>query len=186
MISKIFGSKNEMRRVLSLKKTAYNSWSEYSRITHMPFGQLKVFWRYLDDASKNMLLTSARASTQVGTKEWQRLRDTVNAYDITGPLGSQDPTLPINLKDLESKILGSDESLRVRWKKRNLNDWAKQQGNPAKPYKASKRAASTVARVRLPGDKCPSCVAARTKYLPKLKKLREGLRKYYDLLSSVM
>ena len=188
MVGKIFGSKNEMRRLLSLKKTAYNSWTEYSRITHMPFGQLKVFWHYLDETSKDMLPRSAKASTQVGAKEWQRLWGTANTYDVTGPMESQDPTMPIDMKDLESKILGADETLRARWKKRDLHEWAiqQEQGNPSKPYKASKRAASTDARVRLPGDKCPACVSSRIKYLPRLKKLRDGMKKYYDLLPSVI
>ena len=175
-----------MRRLLCLKKTAYNSWSEYSRIMHMPFQQLKVFWHYLDKASRDMLLKSAKASTQVGTKEWERLKNTVNTYKPTGPMGSQDPSLPIDLKDLESKILGDDDTLRVRWKKRNLHEWARQQGKPAPPYKASKRAASTVARVRLPGDKCATCVSNRSKVLPKLKKLRDELKKYFELLPSVI
>ena len=66
MISVLFKSKNEMRRLLALEKTAYNSLSEYSRLTNMPFGQLKVFWGYLDDASRKMLIDSAKASTKRG------------------------------------------------------------------------------------------------------------------------
>ena len=109
MVSNLFKSKAEMRRLLALKKTAYNSWSEYSRMMNMPFGQLKVFWRYLDSAGKKMLVDSAKASTTEGTKEWERLRNTVNSYQPTGPLGSQGPSIPIDLKDLESKLLGPDD-----------------------------------------------------------------------------
>ena len=104
------------------KKTVYNSRSEYSRLMNLPFGQLKIFWRYLDDSSKSMLLRSAEASTKEGTKEWNRIRDTVNSYEPTGPLGSQDPLLPVNVKDLESKLLGEDDKLRNLWKKANISN----------------------------------------------------------------
>ena len=108
-----FGSKNEMRRLLSLKN-AYSSRTEYSRIAHMPFGQIKVFWQRHDGESKDMLLKSAKASTQVGAKEWGCIKNTVNTYKPTAPMGSQDPTMPIDMKDLESKIIGTDDALRVR------------------------------------------------------------------------
>ena len=42
----------------------------------------------------------------------------MNEYQPTGQLGSQDPLLPIDLKDIEAKILGPDDQLRKLWKKR--------------------------------------------------------------------
>ena len=65
-----------------------------------------------------MLLKSANASTREGTKEWERLKNTVNTYMPAGPMGSQDPTMRINTKDSEAKILGEDDTLRVRWGKK--------------------------------------------------------------------
>ena len=186
MVSALFQSKNEMRRQLSLKKTVYNSWSEYSRLMNLPFGQLKVYWRYLDDTSRNMLLKSAEASSREGTKEWNRIRDTVNSYEPTGPMGSQDPLLPVNTKDLESKLLGEDDKLRNLRKKTNIYDWAVEQGRVKKPFKPSKRAASTVARLRMPGERCSSCASIRAEMFGKLKSLREELRTHFELLTSVI
>ena len=101
-----------MRRVLSLEKPKYNSWSEYSRLMNMQFSELKVFWKYIDTQSKNVLIQSARSSTEQGSKEWHRVKSTVNDYDVKGPMGSMDPTLPTDLKDLERKMLGGDNTLR--------------------------------------------------------------------------
>ena len=129
-----------------------------------------------------MLIDSARASTKEGTKEWERIRSNVNAYQPRGPLGSQGPLLPIDLKDLESKILGPGDKLRKLWGKTNIYDWAKNQGEVRKPFVPSKRAASTLARVRLPGDRCPSCVATRTYMMARLTRLRDDLRKHFELL----
>ena len=185
MISALFKSKNEMRRVLSLK-TVYNSRSEYSMLMNLPFGQLKVFWSYLDDSSRSMLLKSAKDSTKQGTDAWHRIRDDVNAYPVTGPLGSQGPTLPIDIKDLEDKLLGQDDKLRELWKKRNIYEWAQKQGKVLKPFKPTNRAVSTMGRLRMPGDKCPSCVAAQTYPFARLKQLRIELRTHFDLLTSVL
>lgn len=186
MVSALFQSKNEMRRLLSLGKTAYNSWSEYSRLTNLPFGQLKVFRRYLYDASKSMLLKSANASSKEGAKEWKRIRDTVNSYEPTSPLGSQDTLLPIDIKDLESKLLGPDDKLRQLWKKTSIYEWDNEQGRERKPFKPSKRAENTLSRVRMPGNRCSSCATLRTDMLARLKSLRDELRIHFDLLSCVI
>ena len=85
---------------------------------NLPFNELKVFWNYINAESRGVLIRSAKASTEQGTKEWQRIKDTVCDYDVKGPMGSMDPTLPIDLKDLESKILREDSTLRECWKKK--------------------------------------------------------------------
>ena len=183
MIVKLFGTRSEMRRVLSLKKPKYNSWSEYSRLMHMQFSELKVFWKYIDTEAKQVLIRSAKSSTEKGTQEWLRVKKTVNDYDVKGPMGSMDPTLPIDLKDLEKKVLGQDSTLRDRWKKRNLYKWAESQNKQAQKYKPSKRAAATLARTRLPGEKCIACSVKRSSAMTKLQKLRGLLCEYFKLLS---
>ena len=177
------GRNAERERVLSLKKPKYNSWSEYSRLMHMQFSELKVFWKYIDTEAKNVLIRSARSSTEKGTQEWHRVKKTVNDYDVKGPMGSMDPTLPIDLKDLEKKVLGEDSGLRDRWKKRNLYKWADSQNKQAKMQKPSKRAAATLGRTRLPGEKCIACSVKKSNAMTKLQKLRELLSQYFKLLS---
>ena len=172
-----------MRRVLSLKKPKYNSWSEYSRVMKLGFNELQVFWKYIDNESKNMLIRSARSSTEQGTKEWQRVKNTVTDYDVKGPMGSMDPTLPIDLGDLGNKILGQDSALRDRWKKKNIYKWAEEQNRTVRMCKPSKRAATTLARTRLPGEKCVSCNAKKLNTMARLQKLRSLLGEYYKLLT---
>ena len=184
MIVKLFGTRSEMRRVLSLEKPKYNSWSEYSRLMHMQFSELKVFWKYIDTEAKNVLIRSARSSTEKGTQEWHRVKKTVNDYDVKGPMGSMDPTLPIDLEDLEKKVLGEDSTLRDRWKKRNLYKWAESQNKQVKMQKPSKRAAATLGRTRLPGEKCIACSVKKSNAMTKLQKLRGLLSEYFKLLST--
>ena len=155
-------------------------------MTNIPFGQLKVFWSYLDDTSKSMLLKFAKVSTKEGTEERHRARGDVNAYQVTGPLGSQDPSLPIDLKDLDAKMLGQDDKLRQLWKKKNIYEWAHKQGSITKPPKPSKRDASTATRVRLPGDRCPSFVAFRTHMFARMRRLRVEIRAHFDILTYVL
>ena len=181
---KLFGAKNEMRRALSMKKPRYNSRSEYSRLMKLQFAELKVFWKYIDSESQKLLIRSAKASTQQGTEEWARVRKTVNDYEVKGPMGSMDPTLPIDLKDLESNILGEDNTLRESWKKKNIYTWADRENRQAKMHKPTKRAAATVGRTRLPGEKCISCTAAKADSMVKLQELRSLLGHHFKLLSS--
>ena len=183
MIGKLFGTKNEMRRALSMKKPRYNSRSEYSRLTKLQFAELKVFWKYIDSESKKLLIRSAKSSTQQGTEEWERVRKTVNDYEVKGPMGSMGPTLPIDLKDLESKILGEDNTLRECWGEKNIYTWADRENKQAKMHKPTKRAAATVGRARLPGEKCISRTASKANSTAKLQKLRSLLDHHFKLLS---
>ena len=141
---------------------------------------------YLGDARKSVLLKSAKASTKEGTDESHRIRNDVDAYQVTGPLGSKDPTLPLDLKDLEAKLLGQDDKLRQLWLKRNIYDWSHKQGNETKPSKPSKRDAGAMSRVRLPGERCQSCLAVRTYTFARLKRLRIELRAHFDILTYVL
>ena len=175
MISKLFGTRSEMRRALSLKKPKYNSRSEYSRLMNMKFSELKVSWKYIDTESKNVLIRSARSSTEEGTKEWHRVKSSVNDYEVKGPMGSMDPTLPTDLKHLEGKMLGEDNGMRECWKKKNIYKWAENECKQVRMRKHSKRATSTLGRVGMPGGKCVSCIAKKSNLMSKLQKLRSLL-----------
>ena len=183
MIAKQPGTRSEMRRALSLKNPKYNSWSEYARVVHLQFVDLEVFWKYIDTESKNALIRSARSSTEQGTQEWQRVKSTVSDYDFKGPMGSVGPTLPIDLDDLEKKILGEDITLRGRWKKRNIYKWAENESKQVKMHKPTKRAASTLGRTRLHGEKCISCSVKKSNAMTKLQMLRGLLDHHFKLLS---
>ena len=81
-------------------------------MVNLQFIELKVFWKYIDSGSKKLLIRSAKSSTEDGAKEWEHAKKAVNNYEVRGPTGSMDPTLPIDLKDLGRKILGGGNTLR--------------------------------------------------------------------------
>ena len=72
---------------LSLEKTVYNSWSEYSKLMRMPFSQLELFWGRLDKQTKNSLLHNAKKSTKKGKDEASKIKEEVNTYPLQGPMG---------------------------------------------------------------------------------------------------
>ena len=59
----------------------------------------------------------------VQKKEREELEKKVNSYDLTGPLGSQDPQLPVSTKLLKQKLNDPISGLAVVWKKRNIQKW---------------------------------------------------------------
>ena len=111
------------------------------------------------------------------------MKSSVNDYEVKGPMGSMDPTLPIDLKHLGSRMLGEDSSMRECWEKKNLYRWAESECKQAKFRKPSKRAAATVGRTRLPVEKCMSCIAAKSKLMSRMQKLRSLLGHHFKLLA---
>ena len=87
MVETVFGPKSDMGEILSLEKTVYNSWSEYSKLMHMPVRQLKLFWGHLDRQTKNSLIHTATKSTKKGQDEANKIRAEVNTYPLKGPSG---------------------------------------------------------------------------------------------------
>ena len=77
------------------KRTAYESREEYSRIKQMPFGQLKLFRRYIDAASKDMALRSPNAATQVGGGDGNVSRIPTTRTDLQDPWGRKIHTCPL-------------------------------------------------------------------------------------------
>ena len=107
MIKTVFGSKSAMRQILSLKKTVYNSWSEYSKLMHLPFMQLKLFWRHIGKLTKNSLLDIAKKSTKEGQDEASKIKKEVNTYPLQGPLdnASSHPDVFRNVQRSQRQIL---------------------------------------------------------------------------------
>ena len=87
MIKKIFGSKAIMRYELTLRPTAYNSFSAYAQYMRLPFKQTSALWKHLDDSmKKNFFLPLGRKGAKKGRKERADLERRLDVYAPTGPL----------------------------------------------------------------------------------------------------
>ena len=74
----------------------------------------------MDTATRQIFLEFSRNCGNEGAVEREKLENAVDGYSISGPLGSQDPVLPVELDDLEDKLLGRGNSIRESWKKNIL------------------------------------------------------------------
>ena len=118
MVKTVFGTKTEMRYVLSLKKTMYNAWSEYCRMMKLPFSECHNFWRLLDDGAKQTLIKHAKKHTLEGSEERRQLELALAEYPHSGPMGSQDPKLPVDVVHLERILSDENANLQEKWKKK--------------------------------------------------------------------
>ena len=180
MIKTVFGSKTEMRYVLSLKRTMYNAWPEYCRRMKLPFLEGRNFPRLLGEGAKETLINYAKQSTLSGNEERRELELTLAKYPHTGHMGSQNPKLPVDVSHLEKALGDENDVLRTKWKKTNLYNWVKTLDSEANPYKPSNRASACVNRIMLPGGKCHLCKKMRTLNLRRLRQFRPELQKVYD------
>ena len=74
----------------------------------------------MDSATKQIFLEYSRKCAKEGAGERVKLENAVEGYIIYGPLGSKGPILPLELDDLEDKLLGRGNSIRESWKKNIL------------------------------------------------------------------
>ena len=180
MVKTVFGTKTEMRYVLSLKKTMYNAWSEYCRMMKLPFSECHNFWRLLDDDTKQTLIKHAEKHTLEGSEERRQLELTLAEYPHSGPMGSQDPKLPVDVVHLERILSDENANLQEKWKKKNLYTWARTLDAQEKPYKPSRKATAILGRIMLPGEKCRTRTQIRTRNLRRLRQLRLEISTMYD------
>ena len=123
MVKTIFVSKRGMQRALTEKRTVYNSWTAFCKQMRLPFPQGRKFWKFLDAESRSLFLEDAECDTMRGTEKRDEMEKKVNAYELTGPLGSQDPLLPVCTKMLKQRLNADNSGLAEAWKKRNIQKW---------------------------------------------------------------
>ena len=164
---------------MTLKKRVYNSYSEFSRLLGLTFAESGKFWKYVDDDTRTAICQSSEKSTIRGSKEWAIVKDRVDTYPLTGPLGCQDPKLPVCTRELHRELNDPSSDLQSRWKKRNLTAWAKTLDRPCPMYRLSKRAAATFRSMRVAGDQCLEHSRKRVYAMTKLKRLRVELMRAF-------
>ena len=110
---------------LSTKKKVYNSYSRFSQILGLPFAESSRFWKFVDPQIREVLISSASKSTKDGAVERNELKSRVCGYPLVGPLGSQDPKIPVCEKDILSKLHDPSSNLKESWEKTNIFPCAK-------------------------------------------------------------
>ena len=109
-----------MTRELTQKKTVFNSRTAFCKQMRLPFNQAMKFWKYSDKETKRLFLDDDERDTAHGSGKRDELEKKANSYDLTGPLGSQDPQLPVSTKLLKQKLNDPRSGLAVAWEKRNI------------------------------------------------------------------
>lgn len=163
--------------------TAYNSRAQFSKKMGIRFRQLGISWDYLGDFANKTLPYCSVSPTLEGTEARRSIRSEGNWYHLAGPLGSQGPVLPIDVVHLGAILQGADDNLRVKWKKRNLYDWAPILDKYDQKYFAPRRASSIGGRVRLHGDKCVNCIHRRIVSRATIRKLGQELTACFGKLT---
>ena len=111
----------------------------------MPFKKARHLWVYLEQENRNLFASLANAVTSLGREAMKNMRKRVNNFSLTGPLGSQDPILPICVDKLHDTMNDPKNDMAKKWKKEAIYKWSLKFDKVQKPYVPSRRA--TVLRV---------------------------------------
>ena len=123
MVSALFGAKNLMRHVLTLKDAMYNRWTVYSKRMKLSFKEASFFWRCHDEHTKSYLARASKEDTTQKKKDRLKMQKKVNSHKPLGPLGSNDPVLPINEAHLHGRLNAESDGLSRAWKKSAVGRW---------------------------------------------------------------
>ena len=130
-----------MRRELSAKETIYNSFSYFPKGMNLPLIQSKHLGRYLDDERQQICTSFAKSSTLYGKNRRKELKALVDNYPLCGPMGSQDPILPISINRIRIEIAAEKGNLAQKWKKEAVCNWFAKLGNERNDFKPTRMAA---------------------------------------------
>ena len=142
----------------------------------MAFKNLKKFFSYLDESSEKIFLHLGKDTEIKGMGEWGNLRRRVREYTPSGPLGSQDPILPVDVKDLHAKLNDGKSGIDKKWKKRELYKRFNTLNDTEPKFTPSRRAVETLSRIRQPGGNCLRCSRIRTIDLGKNAQSKRGIK----------
>lgn len=149
----------------------------------LPCRELKNYWRYRDASTKRPLLEIGHDCVTEGAEDRKSIDGRVQMYDVCGPLGSQDPTLPIVFSDVVSKIQDRTSVVSQRWKKEPLIEWFRKKDATNKMYLPSRRTSTIAGVTRIAGDKRYRCLRKRTDALIMLRQLRVELSRGFRMCS---
>ena len=157
-----------------MKKKVYNSYSKFSKIIGLRFSQSSRFWKFADAHTKDSLISAPSKPTAHGDTDRDALTKRVCDYPLAGPLGSQDPNLPVCEKDILAKLNDPTNTLSESWEKRNIFSWSETLDKSCPMYKPSRRAVATSRLLmRLQGDACMKHSRKRIASLSELRPLRD-------------
>ena len=91
----------------------------------MPFREGNQFWRLLGREAEKFFLEDARIDAEDAATANAAVRNKVNTYHLSGPLGSQDPRVPVNVKKLHAELNDPESSLKEQWGKKNILTWSR-------------------------------------------------------------
>ena len=119
----LFKSKTEMKRALAMltKKTQYNGYTEYGRQMEMSFRNLSLFWQPLSPDSQKLFIEASANTTSKAAEENESIKTAVRNYPLSGPMGSQDPKLPINTDKLYDELSNENSQLKEYWEKKTYS-----------------------------------------------------------------
>ena len=113
------------------------------------------------------------------------MKKKVNSYEPLGPLGSNDPVLPINVAHLHGRLNAESDGLSRSWKQSAVDRWFKTLDRGSDLYTPSRRSLACQSRTRSFGQKCKSCHSYRSKVLSILRPLRDEIKRMFDELFGI-
>ena len=159
------------------KTTKYNGYTEYGRQMKMSFRNLSLFWRSLSPETQKLFIEASGDSTSKAAGEREAIKKSVRSYPLCGPMGSQDPKLPIDTDHLYDELSKEGSTLKESWKKSNLTRWTKALDRESKPYVPGRKACALNNLTRLPGEHCIRCAKDKLELMETLRPLRTELKK---------
>ena len=117
LVKDIFVNKRATHHVLTRKDTVYNSRIAFCKNIRMPLKEGRLFWRLLGKEAKGLFLDPASEGTVIDAETKHSFKERVNTYPIFGPLGSQGPKIPVNVKEMRGILNDETSSMSGDWKK---------------------------------------------------------------------
>ena len=139
ILKKLFAPKQIMRRELSMMDTLYNSFTYFAREMRLPVGKANHFRKYLANENQQIFGALAKGASIAGNLARKQIKARANEYPLVGPLGSQDPILPIDTKHLDETLNDHKSGMAGKFKKSNVYRWAGKMDAECKECHPSKR-----------------------------------------------
>lgn len=105
----------------------------------LPVGEAHHFRKYRDNENQQISGALAKGASISGNLARKQIKSRANEYPLVGPLGSQDPILPIDTNHLHETLNDPKSGMAEKFKKSNVYRWAKKMDAERKEYRPSKR-----------------------------------------------
>ena len=105
LIEDNFGRTEELNRVASGKRSVYNSWTSYLRAFKMAASKKSSsLWSDVTDGQKKTWTSGSSKYGSMKNDSADAKLESLMAYDKTGPLGSTDKRVPLDIDDTMSML----------------------------------------------------------------------------------